>query len=181
MSQTWHHGLVARWWAEFNTGGPEIEAYRRYVEQGPTLDVACGTGKSFMPMLDRGDEVVIVDDNSHDGTLAVYDYMRVVVIFAPPARAAPLEQRIADGLGQLGDVDPKDIRRGRAVGVIARPPRGREVRRGEHFGRKTVRNLKLAPDVGKAAIERVGRIGDRLHRWRGRQVHRRWRGSRLHR
>jgi hypothetical protein len=31
------------------------------------------------------------------GTLAVYDYMRVVVIFAPPADAGPLENRIADG------------------------------------------------------------------------------------
>ena len=31
------------------------------------------------------------------GTFALYDYMRVVVIFAPPADAGPLEQRIADG------------------------------------------------------------------------------------
>lgn len=31
------------------------------------------------------------------GTLAVYDYMRVVVIFVPPAGAGSLEQRIADG------------------------------------------------------------------------------------
>jgi hypothetical protein len=31
------------------------------------------------------------------GTLALYDYMRVVIIFAPPADAAPLEKRIADG------------------------------------------------------------------------------------
>ncbi len=31
------------------------------------------------------------------GTLAVYDYMRVAVIFAPPPGAGPLEQRIADG------------------------------------------------------------------------------------
>ena len=31
------------------------------------------------------------------GTLAVYDYMRVVVIFVPPVGAGPLEQRIADG------------------------------------------------------------------------------------
>ncbi len=31
------------------------------------------------------------------GTLAVYDYMRVVVIFAPPVGAGPLEQRIAGG------------------------------------------------------------------------------------
>jgi hypothetical protein len=31
------------------------------------------------------------------GTLGVYDYMRVVVIFAPPAGAGSLEQRITDG------------------------------------------------------------------------------------
>jgi len=35
------------------------------------------------------------------GTLAVYDYMRVVVIFAPPAGAGPLEQRIADGRNSI--------------------------------------------------------------------------------
>jgi hypothetical protein len=26
--QTWHYGLVARWWAEFNTDGPEIECLK---------------------------------------------------------------------------------------------------------------------------------------------------------
>ena len=31
------------------------------------------------------------------GTLALYDYMRVVVIFAPPVGAGPLEERIASG------------------------------------------------------------------------------------
>ena len=31
------------------------------------------------------------------GSLAIYDYMRVVVIFAPPANAGSLEQRIAEG------------------------------------------------------------------------------------
>ncbi|MDQ2733532.1 MAG: Wzy polymerase domain-containing protein, partial [Pseudomonadota bacterium] len=31
------------------------------------------------------------------GSLALYDYMRVVVIFAPPANAGPLESRIAEG------------------------------------------------------------------------------------
>jgi hypothetical protein len=29
--QTWHYGLVARWWAEFNTDGPEIAYYQRFV------------------------------------------------------------------------------------------------------------------------------------------------------
>ena len=26
--RTWHYGLVARWWAEFHHGGPEIEFLR---------------------------------------------------------------------------------------------------------------------------------------------------------
>jgi hypothetical protein len=25
--QTWHYGLVAKWWAEFNEDGPEIEYF----------------------------------------------------------------------------------------------------------------------------------------------------------
>ena len=29
---TWHYGVTARWWAEFNTSGPEIDYFRRYVE-----------------------------------------------------------------------------------------------------------------------------------------------------
>jgi len=38
---TWHYGLVARWWAEFNVDGPEIDYFRRHVEEGqPALDVA---------------------------------------------------------------------------------------------------------------------------------------------
>jgi len=37
--QTWHYGLVARWWAEFNTDGPEIEYFRTFVEAGqPALE-----------------------------------------------------------------------------------------------------------------------------------------------
>ena len=27
--QTWHHGIVASWWAEFNVGGPEIPYFRK--------------------------------------------------------------------------------------------------------------------------------------------------------
>jgi SAM-dependent methyltransferase len=44
--ETWHHGLVAEWWAEFNTDGPEIEYFGRFVERGqPALDAGCGTGR----------------------------------------------------------------------------------------------------------------------------------------
>ena len=55
---TWHYGLVARWWAEFNHDGPEIEYYRRFVEPGqPALDVACGAGRLLIPYLRDGLDV----------------------------------------------------------------------------------------------------------------------------
>jgi SAM-dependent methyltransferase len=57
-SQTWHHGLVARWWAEFNEDGPEIAYFRKFVECGqPALDVACGTGRLLVPYVADGLDV----------------------------------------------------------------------------------------------------------------------------
>jgi SAM-dependent methyltransferase len=56
--QTWHYGVVARWWAEFNTSGPEIAYFQTYVEDGqPALDVACGTGRLLIPYLRAGLDV----------------------------------------------------------------------------------------------------------------------------
>ncbi len=51
--QTWHYGLVAQWWAEFNTDGPEIAYFQQCVERygQPALDVACGTGRLLLPYL----------------------------------------------------------------------------------------------------------------------------------
>ena len=55
---TWHYGITARWWAEFNTDGPEIAFFRPYVEAGqPALDVACGTGRLLLPYLRAGLDV----------------------------------------------------------------------------------------------------------------------------
>lgn len=55
---TWHHGVTARWWAEFNTSGPEIGYFRTYVEAGqPALDLACGTGRLLLPYLRDGLDV----------------------------------------------------------------------------------------------------------------------------
>ncbi|MEP6979098.1 MAG: hypothetical protein ABI948_13690 [Thermoleophilia bacterium] len=49
--ETWHHGLVADWWAEFSDAGPEIEYFRRFAESGqPALDAGCGTGRLLNPV-----------------------------------------------------------------------------------------------------------------------------------
>lgn len=56
--QTWHHGLIAEWWAHFNTDGPEIEYFQRHVEQAqPVLDAGCGTGRLLLPWLRAGIDV----------------------------------------------------------------------------------------------------------------------------
>ena len=59
-SGTWHYGLIARWWAEFNVAEPEELAYfraaiRRFGE--PALDLGCGTGRILVPLLADGFDV----------------------------------------------------------------------------------------------------------------------------
>ena len=48
--QTWHYGLVARFWAEFNVAGPEIACYQKFIESvgQPALDVACEPGRLML-------------------------------------------------------------------------------------------------------------------------------------
>jgi SAM-dependent methyltransferase len=57
--QVWHYGLVAQWWAEFNTAGPEIVYFQKGIEcyGQPALDVACGTGRLLLPYLRVGLDV----------------------------------------------------------------------------------------------------------------------------
>jgi SAM-dependent methyltransferase len=57
--QTWHHGLVARHWAENNTTGPEIAYFQRLIERygQPALDAGCGTGRLLIPFLKAGLDV----------------------------------------------------------------------------------------------------------------------------
>ena len=58
MTATWHYGIVATWWDEFNRDGPEIDFFRRYVEEGqPALDAGCGTGRLLVPFLQAGLDV----------------------------------------------------------------------------------------------------------------------------
>ena len=57
-ARTWHHGLIAEWWAEFNTDGPEIGYFGQFVERGqPALDAGCGTGRLLLPWLRAGFDV----------------------------------------------------------------------------------------------------------------------------
>jgi SAM-dependent methyltransferase len=57
--QTWHYGVIAKWWAEFNVSGPEIAYFQRFIEDDgqPALDAACGTGRLLVPYLRAGLDV----------------------------------------------------------------------------------------------------------------------------
>jgi SAM-dependent methyltransferase len=56
--QSWHHGLVARWWSLFRDSGPEIDYFRQFVEAGqPALDVACGSGRLLVRYIEAGLDV----------------------------------------------------------------------------------------------------------------------------
>lgn len=58
MPVTWHYGLVAEWWATFNTEGPEIDYFGRLVAVGqPALDAGCGPGRLLIPWLRAGYDV----------------------------------------------------------------------------------------------------------------------------
>jgi SAM-dependent methyltransferase len=58
-AQTWHYGLVARWWAEFKTDGEEIPYFQGVIERygQPAVDVACGTGRLLVPYVRAGLDV----------------------------------------------------------------------------------------------------------------------------
>jgi SAM-dependent methyltransferase len=58
--ETWHYGIVAEWWAEFNDDfrPHEIPFYRSFVEAGqPALDAGCGAGRLLIPFLRAGLDV----------------------------------------------------------------------------------------------------------------------------
>ena len=59
--QTWHYGLVATWWSEFNDDfrSHEVPYFQKFIESDgqPALDVACGTGRLLLPYLRAGLDV----------------------------------------------------------------------------------------------------------------------------
>ena len=91
---TWHYGLIARWWAEFNLPEAQEVAYyssavRRFGE--PALDLGCGTGRILLPLLDMGLDV--------DGTDGSADMIAHATARATAAGHAPL--LVAQALHEL--------------------------------------------------------------------------------
>jgi SAM-dependent methyltransferase len=61
--RTWHYGLVAQWWANKTATDEELAAYEAAIRRfgQPALDLACGTGRLLVPLVERGLDVDGVD------------------------------------------------------------------------------------------------------------------------
>jgi SAM-dependent methyltransferase len=53
---TWHHGLVADYWALVNLDAPELDLYRQHL-RSPVLDAGCGAGRLLAPLREAGFDV----------------------------------------------------------------------------------------------------------------------------
>ena len=122
---TWHHGLIARWWANFNLDGPEIDFFRSYIAAGqPALDVACGSGRLLVPWVADGLDVDGVDASA-DMISACRDAARAAgrtpALYVQPTHRLDLPRRDgaivmcgALGLGVTREQELEGLRRVRA-------------------------------------------------------------------
>lgn len=125
-TRTWHHGLVARWWAEFKEGGEDVEYFRRVVERSgePALDAGCGTGRLLLPLRRAG-----LDVDGSDASADMLAWCRKkaeseglsVNVYEQPMRALDLPRKYrtviicgAFGLGGTRADDLEGLRRIRA-------------------------------------------------------------------
>jgi SAM-dependent methyltransferase len=103
---TWHYGLIARWWAEFNLAAEnEIAYYRQAIKRfgQPVLDLGCGTGRLLAPLIAEGFDVDGVDVSADmvDAASALVPRSR---LFVQPLHELNLERtyRTAYMCGVLG-------------------------------------------------------------------------------
>ena len=93
QSGTWHYGLIARWWAEFNKAEPhELDYYRSAIRKfgEPVIDLGCGTGRFLVPLAAEGFDI--------DGVDISADMIAAVSAQLPNPRAGQL---LVQGLHEL--------------------------------------------------------------------------------
>ncbi|TML73061.1 MAG: class I SAM-dependent methyltransferase [Actinobacteria bacterium] len=123
--QTWHYGLIAEYWAEFNDDfrPHEVPYFRRYVENGcgAALDVACGTGRLLIPYLRAGldvdgcdvspDMVALCRDKAEREGLRPTLWAQPMHELDPPRAYATIYVCGAFGLGSTREQDAEALRR----------------------------------------------------------------------
>lgn len=113
---TWHHGLVAEYWARYNVDAPEVELYRPYLRE-PILDVGCGAGRLLGPWHDEGldidgcdasaDMIARCRERVPEATL----WVSALHELDPPRRYATIVACGVFGLGSTREQDEEAMRR----------------------------------------------------------------------
>jgi SAM-dependent methyltransferase len=108
---TWHHGLVADYWATVNVDAPDLDLYRGYL-RSPVLDAGCGAGRLLVPLRGEGFEVDGADASADmiercrrrapDATL----WVSTLHDLDPPRRYASI---VCSGVLGLGTTREQDI------------------------------------------------------------------------
>lgn len=96
--ETWHYGLVSRWWAEVNQPEEAELAYLRaaIARSGePALDLGCGAGRLLLPLLAEGFDV-----DGTDISADMIDRVREAAAVAGLDVAGRLDVQAFDGLAR---------------------------------------------------------------------------------
>jgi len=120
--QTWHYGLIAEWWAEFNTDGPEIDYFGQFVRRAqPALDAGCGTGRLLLPWLREGldvdgrdvsaDMIALCRERALREALEPRLFVQPLHELDPPRRYATIVACGVFGLGSTRANDQEALRR----------------------------------------------------------------------
>jgi SAM-dependent methyltransferase len=123
--QTWHYGLIAKYWAEFNDDfrPHEIPYFQRFIEDDgePALDVACGTGRLLLPYLRAGlevdgcdvsaDMVALCREKAEREGYAPHLFVQPMHALDPPRRYRTIYVCGAFGLGSSREQDCEALRR----------------------------------------------------------------------
>src|SRR5207253_8319174 len=124
-AQTWHYGLIAKWWAEFNDDfrPHEIPYFQRYIERDgqPALDVACGTGRLLLPYLRAGldvdgcdvsgDMIALCREKAEREGLSPNLWAQPMHALEPPRTYRTIYVCGAFGLGSTREQDFESLRR----------------------------------------------------------------------